>query len=54
MTSILSAAIELPARNRDYETEGYQRYPDPANLLPIPAEAHTFVHKIVNSALALN
>jgi hypothetical protein len=42
---------EQTCSKKDYETGPPLRYPDPANLLPIPVNARTFVHRIVNPAL---
>jgi hypothetical protein len=51
VTSTFSADSEQLARKSDYERLPFERYPDPANLLPIPVDAYIFVHSIVNSAL---
>ena len=39
------------ARKSDYKIRWPERYPDSANLLPIPVAAGIFVHGIVNLAL---
>jgi hypothetical protein len=39
------------ARKSDYARTALGRYPDPANLLPISADARSFVHFFVDSAL---
>src|SRR5271155_2317520 len=38
-------------RRSDYEQLRFERYPNPANLLPIPVEAYIFVHAAPDSAL---
>jgi hypothetical protein len=49
--STFSTDGEQLARKSDYKRAPFKRYPDPANLLPIPVDACIFVHEIVNSAL---
>jgi len=39
------------SRKSDYEQLSFERYPDSANLLPIPVEAYIFVHNGPNSEL---
>jgi hypothetical protein len=53
ITSTSWADGEQLARKSDYKRVPAERYPDSANLLPIPVDARIFVHSIVNSALTL-
>jgi len=47
----LPATCEQIARKTDYKGGPFVRYPDPANLLPIPVDAHIFVHNFCKTAL---
>jgi hypothetical protein len=40
-----------PSQSKDYENLPVERYPNPANLLPIPVDACIFLHNAPNSAL---
>jgi hypothetical protein len=53
MTSIPLADIEQSACNSEYETLPPERYPDPANLLPISVGGWIFVHRAMNFGLTL-
>jgi hypothetical protein len=39
------------SRRSAYGSEGAQRYPDSADLLPISVDARIFEHRILNQAL---
>jgi hypothetical protein len=43
-----------PTQFKGYRTMSPKRYPDPANLLPISADAYIFVHRIMKSELTWN
>ena len=51
VTSASSADGEQLARDSDYERVALERYPDPANLLPIPVAACIFEQSSVNLEL---
>jgi hypothetical protein len=51
LTSIPLAGSVQPACKSDYENLPFERYPDPAKLLPISVDAWIFVHRMMNLAL---